>query len=824
MTAIPQVQAHPASIDAYIRFGWSLVPIPAGTKGPRTAGWNLKPNALKSQADLPLGNGIGLAHAYSGTMALDIDDWDTTAMLLGLRGIDIQALYDANDAVHIESGRAGHGKLLYAMPLGLALPSKKILLNGATAYELRCATANGLTVQDVLPPSIHPDTKQPYCWAGKGHWMRLPTIPQPLLDLWQEMLDQDKVRNMSTNDGVDASWSEIASALEAVSPDVSREEWVNIGMALHWAGTHTNQLDQALSLWDEWSKPSSKYPGEKGIITQWVSFKSDKATSVKLGTLFHIAKQHGWTRPLPDVSSYFSQVVAATPEDVYASFRPTAPDIDFSLFPKVLVDRSVEIAEAMGADPLVPLWAGLAAVSGAVDAQSRLELLPGYKVPPVLWVMTIGDPAQKKSPATDPMLRVFPEIEKEHRPQYKKDLLDWEGKEAAYASAKKAFLEFSASPEAMLSGDQAPSVPEMPAPPVETVIVVSDVTSQKVVRVVADRPRGVLCHLDEMAGWIAKLTDPRSGDDRSTWVQSYEAKHYRMDRVGSGSIHCENFAISIVGNIQPAVYRENLRKMAADGLLQRFIPVVLRRRRWKRGNVVPEYLSHAAQWDNALRVAYALPSMTYRLSEEAEAEFVRFQDWYDDQKQDEYLLNSDETFLQAFGKLEGTTGRLIFIFHLLENPFSPIVDVDVVRRVIKLVRTFIVPSFRYALSEVGGESSFDTWMSDYVIQHCDAGMVTLSELKRAARRQLKNYSSSQAEQMVLTAMHLLEKSNWVVRLDDGSREHQHFAQWVIDPNLAVRFKKHREEVIRAKQRQRDEIYKLSTKEKPRVHGADDLDD
>lgn len=180
--------------------------------------------------------------------------------------------------------------------------------------------------------------------------------------------------------------------------------------------------------------------------------------------------------------------------------------------------------------------------------------------------------------------------------------------------------------------------------------------------------------------------------------------------------------------------------------------------------------------------------------------------------------------MQAFGKLEGTTGRLVFIFHLLENPFSPVVDVDVVRRVVKLVRTFIVPSFRYALSEVGGESTFDAWMADYVIQHCDTGILTLSEVKRSARRQLQKYSPWQAEQMVLTAMHLLEKSNWVVRLDDGSREHQHFAQWAVDPNLGQRFKKHREDVIRAKQRQRDEIYKLSTKEKPRVHGAEELDD
>ncbi len=45
------MQSHPASVDAYIRHGWSLVPIPANTKGPRTPGWNLRENALNSQAD-----------------------------------------------------------------------------------------------------------------------------------------------------------------------------------------------------------------------------------------------------------------------------------------------------------------------------------------------------------------------------------------------------------------------------------------------------------------------------------------------------------------------------------------------------------------------------------------------------------------------------------------------------------------------------------------------------------------------------------------------------------------------------------------------------
>ena len=94
-----QVQQHPASVDAYIRYGWSLVPIPPGTKGPTDAGWNLKTNAFKDQTQLPHGWGIGLAHAYTGTMALDLDDFDAAYELLMDNGVNIRDLYDAPDAV-----------------------------------------------------------------------------------------------------------------------------------------------------------------------------------------------------------------------------------------------------------------------------------------------------------------------------------------------------------------------------------------------------------------------------------------------------------------------------------------------------------------------------------------------------------------------------------------------------------------------------------------------------------------------------------------------------------------------------------------------------
>lgn len=822
MTAVQSVQQHPASVDAYIRHGWSLVPIPMGTKGPSHRGWNLREAALRSQTDLPPGFGIGLAHAYSGTMAFDIDNWDTTVA----QGIDLRALYDAPDAVVINSGRPGHGKLLYTMPFGLALPSKKVLVNGETAYELRCATANGLTVQDVLPPSIHPDTKQPYHWAGRGHWTRLPTIPQSLLDIWQKLLESDKVRNIDIDGAVDASWEEIRQALEAIPADCSREEWINCGMALHWAGTQTDQLDQGLQLWNEWSAQSAaKYPGERGIANQWASFKTDKATAVKLGTLFHIAKQHGWQRPTPDAAQLFSKVDTPpmAPVDVLQGLRPPPPDMDMSVWPTILQTRALEISDSVGCDPLVPLFAGLSAVCGVVDARIRLELMPGFRVPPVLWLMTLGDPADKKSPGSRPMLSPLKDIEAEDRPRYQKELLDWEGKEAAYASAKKAFLDFSASPDALLGG-QPPAVPEMPPQPVPLKITVSDITSQKLVRSAAERPRGLLCHLDEMNSWIRKITDKQSGEDRSAWVVSYESERYEMDRVGAGSIHCENLAVSIYGNIQPQVFKQNLASLAADGLLQRFIPAILRGSKTRLGNPVPEYMTSAQAWENTLRLIYALPPQTYKLSPEAYDAYRQFQSWYEGAKRDERLLNSSSEYMTAFGKLEGTAGRLILLMHLMEQPFSPQVEVGIVERVVRLVRGYVIPAFRYALGELAGvlDDSFDQWMTDYIIQvSSEVQTVDLRGLKRSARRQLEGKNEWQKDQMVLDAMYTLEKAGWVMQIEEKMTKHH--VVWAINPGIATMFKDHRETVIKAKQRHADYIYRYAYaqgKERKLVRGYD----
>lgn len=174
----------------YVHHGLILVPFARGKKGPGASeedkGWNLRERCISTEAEAAKLNGgnIGLAHAYARTCAIDFDDFQKCAEWFTARGINIAAYLMRRDAVQITSGRKNRAKLLYRLPEGVEpLPTKKL---NNVHLELRCATSNGLTMQDVLPPSIHPGTGKPYEWLGD--WRQIPVLPDALLKLWRALL------------------------------------------------------------------------------------------------------------------------------------------------------------------------------------------------------------------------------------------------------------------------------------------------------------------------------------------------------------------------------------------------------------------------------------------------------------------------------------------------------------------------------------------------------------------------------------------------------------------------------------------------------------
>jgi hypothetical protein len=751
-------------------------------------------------------------------MALDIDNWESAAADLALHGIDLRALYDAPDAVQISSGREGHGKLLYAMPFGLALPSKKIKRGNITSLELRCATLNGLTVQDVIPPSIHPITQRPYQWAGKGNWQRLPTIPIPLLDYWNQLLKQDSERIIKATGEADASWDEIKAALFHIPASINRDDWINIGMALHYAGAQTNQLEHALLLWDEWSAQSiEKYKGQQDILACWQSFKADP-NGIKLGTLFKLAYEHGYQRPMPDVSTLFSAIEVASPDHLVGNLVTPAPDLNLDLLPPTLARRATELSESIGSDPIVSVLAGYGAICAAADARMRLEIAPGWQVPPVLWLMTIGDPAEKKSPASKPMFSILDTLEKEGMQNYAAELLMWEAHEAAHASSKKAFNLAAADPNTILTGQldhgALPSVHPLPPKPVTPRLTITDVTSQKMARMVCERPRGLLCHLDEMKSWADKLTDKSSGEDRSCWTTSYEAGVHRMDRVGDGkgegSYISENFAVAIYGNMQPTVFKSKMVALSDDGLLQRFIPATLRSHFTKVGEPIPDMLTNRLDYEQMIRTIYSINPMTYRLSKPAYDAFREFQFWYEKTKTDERLLSSSDHYMRSYGKLEGTCGRLILLNHLALTPYQVEVSLETTQKSIEIIKNFVVPSLRHVFGEVAGltADSLEYWLIEHIIHVAgEIDSTTLSELRRSARRrkELEGKPAWIADQLVRDALTPLLDAGWVAI----TREDRNSVQIAINPSLATLFTERRRSILLAKQRRADHRTRLA---------------
>ena len=102
------------SVRDYLALGWVLCPIPERSKGPIRPGWNRPENGIfrQDQAKQITGN-VGLLHAYSGTVSIDVDDVGLAKPFLSQNGVDLEALLTDPSAVLIDSGRENRCKLLY---------------------------------------------------------------------------------------------------------------------------------------------------------------------------------------------------------------------------------------------------------------------------------------------------------------------------------------------------------------------------------------------------------------------------------------------------------------------------------------------------------------------------------------------------------------------------------------------------------------------------------------------------------------------------------------------------------------------------------------
>lgn len=261
----------------YVAIGWKLCAIEKGNKGPLYSSWNEHP---MPDDTVELLDGAGLLHALSGTCAIDLDDTELARPWLAERGVDMDALLAADDAVKIMSGRHNRAKLIYR----IGSPMRTIML-AKHGIELRCATAEGKSVQDALPPTVHPVTKKPYYWECGivGDWRSLPTIPAALLAAWRAEVGNPVTVAAPPTGSADVD--RLRALLARHDPNGPYDLWLKAGMALHHA---TSGSSIGLAVWDEWSRKGTgkctdgtpKYKGVADLRPHWVSFSSGSGKRV----------------------------------------------------------------------------------------------------------------------------------------------------------------------------------------------------------------------------------------------------------------------------------------------------------------------------------------------------------------------------------------------------------------------------------------------------------------------------------------------------------------------------------------------------------------
>jgi Bifunctional DNA primase/polymerase, N-terminal/Family of unknown function (DUF5906)/Primase C terminal 2 (PriCT-2) len=262
-------------------------------------------NASKDEATIkrwwavyPKAN-IGIATGrVSGIVVPDIDGPRGQAKLAALLSEYGQSLEPKN---YVETGRLDGGYHYYFQyPLNAHVPSHK---------------DDGLEVKSdggyvVAPPSLHKSGKR-YAWRNieSGPLEPLPrcfidfAIQKRKLGLTGEQagrnsaLSRRRVADRLAPIYNPPAWSEaeearIRSALEVIPAD-DRTVWFEVGAALHSTGWG----EPARKLFDEWSAKSGKY-SPAGQDKLWDSFaRGYEGRPITLGTLFALAKNHGWEEP-----------------------------------------------------------------------------------------------------------------------------------------------------------------------------------------------------------------------------------------------------------------------------------------------------------------------------------------------------------------------------------------------------------------------------------------------------------------------------------------------------------------------------------------------
>ena len=318
--------------------GYSIVPIPRGTKGPKVPDWqslNLK-TADELEAFTEGTHTVerdGVAHQVPNVRpfdgvgiltrnnpAVDIDCYDAN-----LVEQMIQWCRDNIGEAPVRVGKAPKALLMYVTSQPFPKVTSARFYDPANPQVDPDRKGQRLEVlgdgQQFVAFHIHPETGKPYQWEDWEDPLEIESFDLPIITGeharlacreferlcvaagWEKLGDgsateaytgdDDPMAQLLPPDEDEGEIERVRSALKAIEGDVASsydyDQWRNILFALKWT-----RWECAESLARKWSETSDKHVTKEFNVVWRGAQKRDRGREITLGTIFKLAKDAGW--------------------------------------------------------------------------------------------------------------------------------------------------------------------------------------------------------------------------------------------------------------------------------------------------------------------------------------------------------------------------------------------------------------------------------------------------------------------------------------------------------------------------------------------------
>jgi hypothetical protein len=551
--------------------------------------------------------------------------------------------------------------------------------------------------------------------------------------------------------GASQTLRELRSALAAIPAD-DRGLWVRMGHALKELG------DRGRALWIEWSQTSDKYePAD--AARKWASFRPERTG---YAAVFAEAQRRGWVNPAQggDRAAYAGRPdeLPPEPEDIFQMPRPPILDLEAAL-PPVLRDFARDHAHAAGHDPGAYAYAAVCAASSVLHHTVRVQILPRWIEPALLWVGLTGSSGSGKSPAMNHAVAPVLRLQNDAAGRYAADLAAWEAaKDADPAQRPKLDHYYFAN-----------------------------ATIEAVIDRMADCDHQALRHADEGTAWLnamGRYAQNGGDSERGDWLAAWNGAPYTVARIKRGDRYLPSWSIAVLYGITPEKMKGLYAEAASDGLLARTLVYLLDRARWVERNPFTDPTASADAYGNAVRGIATARARTLHLTAPARELWQASETTWRNGTQ---LLAEVSPGLSSFlGKAPAMLARVAGLFHLLEGAPDHLIGLATMQRAV---------AFLWHAGAMARIAHMHLFAKDDAVtaaRRIAAKVLTLGG-ERITRRDLAKVTAFQNGEPLVQAgaLRYLAAMNWLLgadsqRIRTGPRFEDATA-WRVNPLVYVRF-------------------------------------